>query len=136
VKAIAKGIHPFFRARALLVASRATERAIEAVLREGLLERVGLHDRRVLVTAVVERVDVLSEAIRVRVNDELESQLLGDSITVRDHLAELPRRVDVEKGERQGCGRERLLRQAQHDGAVFADRVHHHRVFELGDRLA
>ena len=53
-----------------------------------------------------------------------------------DHLAELPGGVHVHQRKRRLGGIERLHRQVQHHGRVFADRVQHHRVFELGGHLA
>ena len=67
---------------------------------------------------------------------QLEPELVGDAVAELDHLAELPRRVDVQQWERQPAGMERLAGQVQHDAAVLADRVQHDRSFELRDDLA
>jgi hypothetical protein len=42
----------------------------------------------------------------------------------------------VQQRERDRRRVERLLREAQHYGGVFADRVEHHRPLELGRHLA
>ncbi len=133
---IAKREDALLGARALFVAASAPERAVEGVLREGLLQRVGLHDRCVFVAALVERVDVRGEAFGVRVDDELGPDLFRHAVAMRDHVPELPGRVDVHQRERERRRRERLLGEAQHHRAVLADRVEHHRVLELGDGLA
>jgi hypothetical protein len=52
------------------------------------------------------------------------------------HRAELPRGVHVQQRERRPRRKERLAREMQHDRAVLADRVQHHRPLGLGDRLA
>jgi hypothetical protein len=44
--------------------------------------------------------------------------------------------VDVHHRERHPAGRERLLRQPQHDDRVFAAAEQQHRPFELGHHLA
>ena len=52
------------------------------------------------------------------------------------HLLELPRRVHMEQRERGQRRVEGLHGQVQHDGAVLAHRVEHHRMLRLGGRLA
>src|SRR5690606_23196355 len=47
-----------------------------------------------------------------------------------------PGRIDMEQRERRRRWVERLARQVQHDRAVLADRIEHHRVVRLGDNLA
>ena len=42
----------------------------------------------------------------------------------------------MQQREGDGAGEESLLRQAKHDGGVFADGVEHHRLLELGGDLA
>ena len=69
-------------------------------------------------------------------NAEVEPLVTREAIAKPDHLAELPRRVDVEEWKGKRAGRERLLRQSYEDGGVLSDRVEHHRPFELGDDLA
>ena len=57
-------------------------------------------------------------------------------IAERDHLAEFPGGVDVQHRERRLCRVERLERQVQQDARILADRIHQHRVAELGRDLA
>ncbi len=74
----------------------------------------------------------------LRVDPDLEVEALFATVTIAelDHRPELPRRIDVQQRERQAAGVERLLREAQHDGGVLADRIEHHRPLELGGDLA
>jgi len=65
-------------------------------------------------------------------NEELPAELLHHRVTERDHLAKLPRRIDMKEGERRLAGVERLSREVQHDAGVFPDAVEHHRVPTLG----
>ncbi len=53
-----------------------------------------------------------------------------------DHLAKLPRRVDVHQREGRLGRVERLQRQLDHHGRVLADRVQHDRILELRGHLA
>ena len=57
-------------------------------------------------------------------------------VAERDHVAELPGGIDVQQRERRLAGREGLQGQVQHHAAVLADRIEHHRPFELGGDLA
>src|ERR1700693_5973726 len=54
-------------------------------------------------------------------------ELLGHGPAKLDHFTELPRRVDVERRNSRLCRKERLLGEVQHDRAVLADRIQHHR---------
>src|SRR5262249_38046715 len=108
----------------------------ELVVVQRLLERHRLHDVGVLLRAVVEGVDVLGLPLLVRPHLQLEPLLATVTVAELDHRLELPGRIDVQQGEGEPAGVERLLRQAQHDGGVLADRVEHHRPLELGGDLA
>ncbi len=63
------------RTRLLLVAARAAERGVEAVLRQRLLQPLGLPHVGVDGRTVRERVDVLRDRVRVGVHQELEAEL-------------------------------------------------------------
>ena len=132
----AEGEDPLLRARLLLVAPRPAEGGVEAVLVERLLEPLGLHHVGVHDRAAVERVDAARDAVLVHVHEEVDAVLLRHPGAEGVHLLELPRRVDVQERERRRRRRERLLGQAEHDRAVLADRVEHHRVLGGGDDLA
>src|SRR5690606_33481540 len=77
---IAEAVDPLLGARALFVAPGAAERGVEAALPQRLQQRLRLHDRRVLLAAVIERIDVLREAGPVGVDDELEPVLPGEFV--------------------------------------------------------
>ena len=132
----AEGEDALLRARLLLVAPRAAERGVEAVLVERLLQPLRLHHVGVHLGAAVERVDPARDPLLVHVHQEVQPVLLRHPRAERVHLLELPRRVDVEERERRRRRPERLLREPEHHGAVLADRVQHHRVLGLGDDLA
>ena len=57
-------------------------------------------------------------------------------VAKRDHLAELPGGVDMQQRKRRLARRKSLLREMQHHARILADGIEHHRIFELGDRLA
>ena len=123
-------------ARLFLVAARAAEGGVEAVLSSACRSAC------VFITSVwtsepcVERLDAARQAVLVDMHDQVEPELRGAVIAERDHLAEFPGRVDVQQRERRLRRIERLERQMQHDGRILADRIEHHRVVGLGDHLA
>ena len=112
------------------------ERGVEAVLVERLPEGDGLHDMGVNLGAVIERVHVHRQPLGVRVDEELHSELRGDVVAERVHVAELPRRVDMQQGKGRLGGVEGPHRELEHHRAVLADRVEHHGLLRLGDDLA
>ena len=134
---VAEGVDTFFGTRLFFVATGTAERGVELVLVERLLERVGLHDVSVDITAVGERADALLHAFFVDVDDQIPAKLVTNEILAeRDHLLELPGRVDVHQRERRLGGVESLFGQPDHYGRIFADRVEHDRVVELGSNFA
>ncbi|MNT10810.1 hypothetical protein D3C72_1456610 [compost metagenome] len=130
--AVAEGVDTLLGAGLLLVATGAAEGRIEAVLVERLLEALGLHHVGVLRAAMGEGVDVLGDAFRIDVGDQVQAHLGDHLVAELVHLLELPPGVDVHDRERQLAGEERLARQVQHHGGVFTDGVEHHRVVEFG----
>ena len=123
-------------ARLLLVAPGAAEAGIEAVPVQGVLERLGLHDVRVLAAAVGERRDVIGAALLVGVDDEVQMEFAGDAVPEGDHVAELPGGVHMQQREWQLAGVERLARQMQQHRRVLADGIQQHRALELRRHLA
>ncbi len=119
----------------LLVTPGTAEGEIEAVEVEGLLEALGLPQVGVHRRAMVERVDAPLDAIGVLVHEQLHADFLGHLVAELVHGPELPRRVHVQQRERRHRRVEGLRRQAQHHRAVFTDRVQHHRLLRLRDRL-
>jgi Amidohydrolase family len=72
----------------------------------------------------------------IGMNDQIDVQLACPPIAEFDHLAKLPRRVDVQEREWHSRRKEGLHRQMEHGGGVFASGVQHHRVARLRRRLA
>ena len=127
--------HPLLGARTFLVAPRAADRHVVFAFGQRLLQRVGLHHLGVDVAAVVERIDVLAHALGVGVDPQIETEPLRGGVAEGDHVAELPRRIDVQQREWRLGGEERLERQVQQDRGVLADRVEHHRAGPPGRQL-
>ena len=65
---------------------------------QGLQQRLGFHDVRVLFAAVSEWCDVCGAAFLVDVNDEVEIIFRGDAIAESDHFAKLPGGIHVQEG--------------------------------------
>ncbi|RMU78243.1 hypothetical protein ALP24_02204 [Pseudomonas syringae pv. aptata] len=106
------------------------------MLVERLLQALGLHDVGVFGAAVGERVDALCHAIGVDVGDQVQAHFFDHLVAKAIHLLEFPAGIDVHDREWQFTGEECLACQVQHHGRIFADRVQHHRVIELGGDLA
>ncbi len=132
----AEGEDALLGAALLLVAARAAEGGVEAVLVERLLERLRLHDVGVHLRAVRERVDALRQTLRVHVHEQLHAEFARHLVAKLVHVAELPRRVDVQQRKRRRRRIERLDREVQHHRAVLADGVEHHRLLALRHHLA
>ena len=96
--------HPLLGPRLLLVAPRAAEREVEAVLVERLLQPLGLPHVGVHRGAVVERVDAELDALGVLVHEQVDAQLGGHAAVAElVHLLELPRGVDVQQRKRRAA---------------------------------
>lgn len=85
---------------------------------------------------MIDRIDAALDAVLVGVDDEIETELLRLLVAKFDHVAKLPRRVDVQQRKRQLLRMERLAREMQQNGRVLADRIHQHGLAELGRSLA
>ena len=96
-------------ARLLLVAAGPAEGRVETVFLERLAQRHRLHDMGVGVGAVVERVDLLANAVLVGVDQEIEAQPGRHLVAEGDHLAELPGGVDVKERERRLAGKNAFM---------------------------
>ena len=136
VRGRSKRKYALLRPALFLVAPRAAEGRIEAVLVERLLERFRLHHVGVDGRSVRERPDAGAQAVLVGVDDQVETEFGGATIAKRDHFLEFPGRVDMEKRKWRLRWPERLQGKVQHHRAVLADRVQHHWFRELRDDLA
>ena len=132
----AEGEDPFLGPALLLVAPAAAERRVEAIFVEGLSQSLCLHHVGMDGRAVRERIDARGDALRVDVDQQLQTELRRHLIAERDHLAEFPGRIDVHQRKRRFRRIERLHGEMQHHGAVLADGVEHHRTLTLRDNFA
>ena len=83
--------------------------------------------------AVVKGIDPLLHGLRVVIDEQVHAGQFRHLVAQLVHRFEFPCRIDVEQRKRRRRGIESLAGQVQHDGAVLADRVEHHRLFGLGD---
>src|SRR5262249_39290694 len=74
--------------------------------------------------------------VMVGVYDEIEPELARGAVTEGDHLAELPRGVDVEERRWRLCRPKGFPREVQQDGRVLADRIEQNGIAELRRSLA
>ena len=75
-------------------------------------------------------------AVLVDMHQQIHAEPRRGLVAKGDHLAEFPGGVDVQQRERRLARRESLVREVQHHARILADRIEHHRVFELGHGLA
>ena len=68
--------------------------------------------------------------------EQVEAELARHLVAKRDHLAELPGRVDMEERERRLGRIERLHGQMHEHGRILAHRIEHHRLGEGRRHLA
>src|SRR5690606_19188033 len=121
----AKREDPFLGAGFLLVAPRAAERSIEAILVQRLFQALGLHYVRVHVRALHERIDAAGDAFGVDVHQQLQPEAARRLVAKFDHFAKFPGGVDMQQGEGRFGRIKRFQGQVQHDGAVLADGIKH-----------
>jgi hypothetical protein len=133
---VAKREDPFLGARALLVAPRAAESGVEVAGLERVEQRLGFQRAAAGLGPHKERLRPVSDRLGVGVDDQPGADLGRVPIAELDHLAELVRGVDVQQRERNGPRMKRLLREAQQNRRVLADRVQHDGPLELGHHLA
>src|SRR3984885_4386308 len=82
-----------------LVAARAAEGGVEAVFVKRLFQRFGLHHMRMHGRARGKGIDAAGNAVLIDVNQQIEIEPPRRLVSERDHLAELPSRVDVQYRE-------------------------------------
>jgi hypothetical protein len=86
--------------------------------------------------AVRDRADAALHAVLIDVHHQVDTKVLGARVTEFDHLAKLPRRIDMKQRKRRLARIERLHRQMQQHRRILADRIQHHDLVALGDGLA
>ena len=89
---VAEREHALLGARLLLVAARAADGGIEAVLVQRLLQALGLHHVGVHGGAVADRADAVRDAVGIDVHAQVDAGLGRAAVAEGDHLAELPAR--------------------------------------------
>src|SRR4051794_29395114 len=133
---VAEGEDPLLRPGALLVAARAAERGVEAMLLDRVEQRGRLQP-----VARRARPGLLDDAAAVdrllHGGDDQPLAELGDAAVAEvDDLREVVARVHVHERERERRRTERLLGQPQEDDRVLAAAEEQHRLGELGRDLA
>src|SRR3954464_3789426 len=117
---VAEGEDALLRAGALLVAARAAERGIEAVLLDGVEQRHRLQPvARCARAGLLDRAALVDRLLHAG-HDQLLVQLGDAAVAELDDLGEVVAGVDVHEREREAAGTERLLGQPQQDDRVLA----------------
>ena len=112
---IAQREHALLGARFFLVAPRAAQRGVEAVLIQRLAQRLGFHHVGMQAGAARDRVDAAREPIAIDVDDQFEPELFRARVAERDHLAEFPGGIDVQQRQRRFRRIERLAYEMKQD---------------------
>src|SRR3954452_4980287 len=133
---VAEAEDPLLRPRALLVAARAAERGVEAVLLDRVEQR-----RRLQAVARRARAGLLDDAPAVdrllhRGDDQPLAELGHAAVAELDDLAEVVARVHVHERERERRRAERLLGESQEHDRVLAAAEQQHGLGQLGGHLA
>src|SRR3954449_6840414 len=133
---VAEAEDPLLRAGALLVAARAAERGVEAVLLDRVEQR-----RRLQAVARRARPGLLDHTAAVdrilhRGDDQPLAELGDAAVAELDDLGEVVARVHVHERERDRRGRDSLLGEAQQDDRVLAAAEEQHGLGQLGRDLA
>src|SRR5580704_14308637 len=81
-------------------------------------------------------IDTGAQAFLIHVDKQWQIEPARGLIAKRDHLAKLPRRIDVQQREGRFCRRKSLAGKMQKNRGVFADRIEQYRVLEAGACLA
>src|SRR5690606_22125139 len=131
VRSVAEREDALLGPRLFLVAPRAAESRIEAVLLERLAQRQRLHYVRMHARSMRQWADTVTHPVFVDVDQEVETEFIRHPVTKCDHLAEFPRRIHMQKWERRLCRIERLHGQVQKHRGILADRIQHHRLSEI-----
>jgi len=133
--AVAKAEDAFLGAAFLFIATSAAESGVEAMMIERLSQPLRFPHVGVQRT-VIERVDSLLLGLGVAPDDQLDRGIGRDAVAHRVHVAELPRRIDMQKREGQGRRKEGLASQMKHHRAILAHGIEHDRPRRLGHGLA
>ncbi len=86
--------------------------------------------------AVGKRIDVLLDALRVDMHQQIHTNLFRHIVAEFIHGPELPAGINVQQRERRRRRCKGFAGQVQHDRRVFANGIKHYRVFSLGNHFA
>ena len=133
---VAEGEDPLLGPGALLVAARAAEGRVEAVLLDGVEQRHGLQPvARGARAGLLDRLAGVDRVLHVG-DDQARAELLHAPVAELERLREVVAGVHVHEREREAARPEGLLGQAQQDDRVLAAREQQDRALELGGDLA
>src|ERR1700694_5317484 len=127
--------HALLGAAFFFVAAAAAEGRIEAVLVQGLAQRLGEHDVGIG-GAVGPWFDPRAFTFLVGMHQEFQAEFRCGGIAELEHFPEIPPRCDLQQRKRRLRGRKRLAREVQHHRAILAHRIEHHGLFTLRDHFA
>jgi len=133
---VAKREDALLCARPLLVAPRAAERGVVAAFAQCIEECVRLQALAAEDRADRKWIRAVGQCRVIGMHAQIEAELARMAVAKLDHLPELVSGVDVQERKRRLLRMEGLLREAQHDRGVLADRIQHDRALELGHDLA
>src|SRR5580700_8345491 len=91
--------HALLGARTFLIATRPAECHVETMALKRLAKGLRFHHVGVQL-GMADRPDAALDPVSIDVDDELETELFGPAVAERDHVAELPRGIDVEQRKR------------------------------------
>lgn len=104
------------------------------MMTERLFQRLRLHHVGVNLASMRDWIDSSAQSFGIGIDDEIEPELFAHvPVAICVHVAKFPGRIDVEQWEGEFARVKRLAREMEQNGAVFADRVKHHRPLETRD---
>ena len=128
--------HPLLGPRLLLVPSRASEGGVEATFGQHPQQRRRLQPVAARLVPVLLRHPPGVDVVLHRGDDQPLTQLGHAAVAELERLGKVVAGVDVEDGEREPPGTERLLGDAQQHDRVLAAAEQQHRTLQLGRHLA
>ena len=126
----------FLGARFFFITARATEGGVEIVFVERLFESLCFPDVGVDLRTMREWIDVFFHALGIDMDDQIHADLFGHLVAKAVHFLKLPGGIDMKQRKRWLGRKERLHGEMQHDRAVLANGIEHHRVLGFRDNLA
>ena len=97
---------------------------------ECFAKRDGLHFPGPDGRARPDRMCARLQRLAIGVHDQVQIELRGHAVAMRDHVPELPGGIDMQRGEGNLGRMEGLAAQMQEDAGILADGIHQHRTLE------